>query len=672
MKPPVIQITDNNECFALASWEEREVLRVEENDALGFVFNFPTGGTPCGNVNGEPRAARVFVTCPLTRQSIPTKLTDVKEPRRCEYDVFISSHAGCPLVCGRDPVSKAVCGGIKRGTCTENGCICSDKDALADFCESPTAAAERALAASSSASSSAFTSASVAETIFSLPLILLTRFLESFSTHSFAAGGAFVVFCIASVYGCRGLLTKQQQQLLHLKVEDNTVAPHTHALLPLGKPARLSTTVSISLAATLGLFIYTTQVGTSSMETVVRGTTAVHERSVAPLTLAATGMTTVGGDVENIAGQGQPLPPLFVVYGDIAKYWGSYAVKHFSVTTQELLRDRGWKAYVPRSDSPRDTWDEMLVNMKEQYDGRLPDVILLLQDWDLLNPEMFPSPPEFATTQRLCWIDDVTRHPPESMNFAVSHASVLLPTYEYLRVRLPATVNTTTVWVPHAALPHFELAFNPAPKRVVLLIGMIVGYPLREIIKDKFDKGDKRIELFHHPGWQPGPSLAHIDQFAAAINAHIACIMCASANNFVISKVFEVSATGSLLVITDDIADGMAALGFIDGVNYKSYNITTLDATLDWLLDPHNALEIDFIRAAGQKLVHDRHTMRHRADAIHAIALEGARVKARLDAGHLNTTYDLKLIQRFPNYNEWAWKSPASARWYGYSRRRVQ
>jgi hypothetical protein len=354
--------------------------------------------------------------------------------------------------------------------------------------------------------------------------------------------------------------------------------------------------------------------------------------------------------------------PLLVIYGNIENYWGRYAVKHF-ITTVNALKEKGWNEYIPRSDTPRDTWQEMLVNMHQQFDGRVPDVLLFLQDYDLFHPTKFPFPIEFNKTQKICWFDDTGRNPPQDMGFSLSHASLLLPTYEYLHVRLPSVIDTPRMWMPHSAMSNFELPFNFEPKRIVLLIGMVSGYPVRELIKSKIDNGDKRLIQFNHPGWQPGFSITHIDDFANAIHQHLACIMDASPNNFAIAKIFEVAATGSLLLITDDITDALFALKLIDGVHYISFNRSSLDSTLDYVLDINNSLKIDTIRANGQKLVHNHHMTRHRVDAIHDAGLEAFRVKTLLDKGE-QSFIDLLKIQRFPNYKDWAWKDPRNADFY--------
>jgi hypothetical protein len=249
-------------------------------------------------------------------------------------------------------------------------------------------------------------------------------------------------------------------------------------------------------------------------------------------------------------------------------------------------------------------------------------------------------------------------------------ADLLLPTYEYLLLRAPMLADVPRLWMPHSALPMYELPFNTAPLNKVLLVGHVdASYPMRQAVRNRMDRGDTRFEQFASPGWQPGQSLAHNDEFAAAIHAHIASIFDGSRNNFLVAKVFEVTATGALLLFSDDLSDALEALGFVDGQHWVSYNASSLDTVVDWVLDPRSRARVDAIRAAGQALSHARHRTDARVDAIHAAALELARAKREGREPNLDS------VRRFPNYADWKRKDPRSAEYYAdravYARARV-
>ena len=355
----------------------------------------------------------------------------------------------------------------------------------------------------------------------------------------------------------------------------------------------------------------------------------------------------------------EQLSPLLVIYGDLELYWGSYSVKHF-IATARALKKRGWRDYIPTFNDPRDNATYMEARMAAEFGGRAPDVILFLQDFGLLDTTLWPRT-FLRNTKYLCWYDDTPRGASFEGWKALLGADILLPTYEYLvqRIAVGDLASKPRIWMPHSALPAFVLPFNINPQAQVLLVGMVMsGYPLREQVKARIDRGDSRLTQYSHPGWQVGPSFSHIDDFANAMNRFLACILDGSANNFVVAKVFEVPATGSLLLMSDDLRDALLALGFEDGRHYLSFNSSSLDATVDWVLLPANRPQVDKIRAAGQAVAHARHLTVHRVDAIHLAALEAARAKADDDAINVGE------VSPFPEYAKWAWKDERSAEFY--------
>jgi hypothetical protein len=323
---------------------------------------------------------------------------------------------------------------------------------------------------------------------------------------------------------------------------------------------------------------------------------------------------------------------------------------------------------LPWSDNPRDDAATMESRMLQEF-GRMPDVLLFLQDYDIVNTRLYPRT-ALNDTKYLVLYDDTMRNVGEMMLTGLACADLLLPTYEYLTVRMPSVAHIPRVWQPHSALPAFALPYNPAPVNTVLLVGAVMdGYPLRQRVSERLNGGDTRFEQFAHPGWQPGKSLSHIDAFARAMQEHIACILDATVNNFVVAKVFEVPAVGALLLMSDDVRDGLEALGLFHGEHYLSFNASSLDETVNWVLAPANRLAVDTIRAAGQALVHAQHmTLPHRVETIHAAGLEAARVK------RAGGEWDLSFAP-FPNYDDWPRRDSVSAEIYrgarGYPRARL-
>lgn len=540
----------------------------------------------------------------------------------CTFKMRVRSPAGCPLECARDG-GGAVCGGAARGACalrdggahclcvgSHSGPACDDKPlgggALLPASVPPAAAAGSALLAASAGA-------------LAVAVALLAR-------QWWRRGGAD---------------------------GDGSSSPSGPTFFPW---APLGAAVALLLL--LALFAAGGPAG---------GIAGIHAAVTAPLQMWA----LVAGDDPRTPSSASPSPlppPLLVVYGDIPLYWGNYAVKHFVVTANALKEEKGWEEYVPTVNDPRDSWEFMEARMLREF-GRLPDVLLLLSDVGLTGMrsryENFTRSGFFAKTQVLDWFDDFPRGAGRDNELRLRGVSVMMPTYEYLvENRAPATAGTPRVWMPHSALPAFYAQpLHPAPAPVVLLVGATMdGYPLRMEVKARIDHGDKRFVQWAHPGWTAGPSMQHIDDFAAAIRNHLACILDGSANNFVVAKVFEVPATGSLLLMSDDVIDALAALGLRSGEHYLSYNRSSLDATADWVLDPSNRPAVDRMRAAGRALAVARHTTRHRVDAIHAVGEMAARVQR--EKGGVWDAASLAAVTSFPAYRDWPWKNPASARYY--------
>jgi hypothetical protein len=109
-------------------------------------------------------------------------------------------------------------------------------------------------------------------------------------------------------------------------------------------------------------------------------------------------------------------------------------------------------------------------------------------------------------------------------------------------------------------------------------------------------------------------------------------------------------ATGSLLLVTDDILYPLIELGLHHGKHFISYNSTTLDSIVDWVLLPENKLLVEDIRRRGQELVRKNHLTTHRADCIHVVGLMAARAKFE------GAPYALNDIKRFRNVDEWGQK----------------
>ena len=594
-------------CYGIGSFATRAVAATATGVALSF-----SGGD-------GGRSSVVTVECADVARPQVVRWGHGAAP--LSYTALVRARAGCALECARDAATGAVCGGAARGTCTADGsdgvlrCVCTSGFAGVACADIRSAVSHGAAVSNNGA-------------------------------NSRIALSAILLVMIAALWACVLRFVKLEAPLLPRTAEQSIGDILEHP--PAARSGSLPLVLSVAFALVGALFFYSVTPSTNF--------TAQRDRiSPAQCILPA-----------ELALADKPRP-LLVVYGDIELYFGSYTVKHFVATVRALKAQYGWREYVPLVNDPRDSAEVMEATMLKNF-GRAPDVLLFLQDGAILSRQLWPR--NFLNaTKYMSWFDDF----PRGINPGVAYlidADLLLPTYEYLLLRAPMLADVPRLWMPHSVLPMYELPYNTAPLNKVLLVGHVeAGYPMRQAVRNRMDRGDMRFEQFASPGWQPGQSLAHNDEFAAAIHAHIASIFDGSRNNFLVAKVFEVTATGALLLFSDDLSDALEALGFVDGQHWVSFNASSLDAVVDWVLDPRSRARVDAIRAAGQALSHARHRTDARVDAIHAAALELARAKR--EGGEPN----LDSVRRFPNYADWKRKDPRSAEYYAdravYARARV-
>jgi hypothetical protein len=191
--------------------------------------------------------------------------------------------------------------------------------------------------------------------------------------------------------------------------------------------------------------------------------------------------------------------PLLVINGNHF-FTEEYSMKQF-IQILGYLVEKGWRRYVPSNEH----WVTSIDNMITSF-GRSPDVILLLEDYNVLNPENHLYKSDLLHgTNIICWFDDVVRkgkiiEPPFfPQGLLLSMSQLLLPTYEYVVIiRMPETAHVPRVWMPHSTTPQFLLPFNTDPVYTILLAGTIDPdvYPMRSFIFDKMNHGDERFKRY--------------------------------------------------------------------------------------------------------------------------------------------------------------------------------
>ena len=102
------------------------------------------------------------------------------------------------------------------------------------------------------------------------------------------------------------------------------------------------------------------------------------------------------------------------------------------------------------------------------------------------------------------------------------------------------------------------------------------------------------------------------DDYLNYLKRYLCCFTCCSYSYtpYIVSKFFEIPSVGSLLLAYDvHVKDQLKELGFIDGENYISCDLTNMNDKINYIVDPKNRNEIDKIRKNGYDMIWKNHTL---------------------------------------------------------------
>jgi len=167
---------------------------------------------------------------------------------------------------------------------------------------------------------------------------------------------------------------------------------------------------------------------------------------------------------------------------------------------------------------------------------------------------------------------------------------------------------------PHFFAPHnryVNINFNRYPLNNVLLSGSIgfgTGgidiYPMRRHIRDN---ASGHLTYLLHPGYHTGRGIVR-DDYAKFIGSHLGGIATASRFGYVVTKYFEIPATGALL-LGERIGD-LDKLGFIPNEHYIPITKENVLGVVDeCCANPQKYTEI---RMAGMEFVRENHSVNNR------------------------------------------------------------
>lgn len=233
----------------------------------------------------------------------------------------------------------------------------------------------------------------------------------------------------------------------------------------------------------------------------------------------------------------------------------------------------------------------------------------------------------------LVWSDDLRHY--NQLNPLVireqifKQADVLIGPYAYAMDEFFASVSAPVdprdlpmvMWLPHAAGPEFAVApLNGLPISKLLLPNgaeATSSCPLRRWLREnQVAHPDLLDSISYHAALQP-------TEYAAYTRSYRATVTTTLQFQYLLAELFEIAATGSLLVVNRDVAPLLAALGLHEMEHFVGFDRSNPAPTIQWVADPEHQLEVDAIRLAGMQVVRDHHLAENRQAALEAFVSDG-------------------------------------------------
>ena len=210
-------------------------------------------------------------------------------------------------------------------------------------------------------------------------------------------------------------------------------------------------------------------------------------------------------------------------------------------------------------------------------------------------------------------------------NQCINACDAIIGTYQYLYKDsghiYPALPIKPSLWSPHCAINEFfdDISFNTSPNDTRILMSGITNkaYPLRMFVLEN-QQFYPFIERLIHPCYDArkyNENTVMAKEYYKHVNKYMCAFCDASEFKYILIKVFEITAVGSLLLVQDSIKEQLRTLGFIDMENCIMCNKDNVYDIMEWILDKGNRVIVDIIRKKGMELTRSKHTLRHRVEA---------------------------------------------------------
>jgi glycosyltransferase involved in cell wall biosynthesis len=203
----------------------------------------------------------------------------------------------------------------------------------------------------------------------------------------------------------------------------------------------------------------------------------------------------------------------------------------------------------------------------------------------------------------------------------INNCDLLISPYKYLFPKwvnkYKNLLNKQCFYNPFSAVKehYINIEFNNNPINKVFVSGYLNNtYPFRNYMIN-LSKENNNIETLDHPTYKIDNRTHDCihEVYYKKLNNYICCFTDALCWEYVILKVYEITAVGSLLLIENTIEKQLNELGFYNEINCIMCNQSNVIEKMNWVLDNNNLEKVNDIRRNGMKLTREKHNTEIRA-----------------------------------------------------------
>ena len=361
---------------------------------------------------------------------------------------------------------------------------------------------------------------------------------------------------------------------------------------------------------------------------------------------------------------GAPLSECYVLVTSLSA-WEQYVTKEYHDWMLGLVRSHGWKEAKPELFEQLQIHEETVTNeLRQICDGRPPSFILFVEMYGLIQTRAMDVLKFLRSNGAVklgFWMNDVQVPALREMGLSgrarfFKAFDIVFGPYTYLLpVFYPSLRIDNAVWLPNAvAMEMQNVTFQDRPEYHRIFVPGAVDqlwYPVRTWAVQHASRDGSVFVGLSHPGYsvharvsfekidlanavERGMIMGNVQgaEYALLSGRFVACLTDLQRISAVVSKHFELPATGCLLLTSNQHAGILHALGFKDRVNCILYDKYDPETTIKWVLDPANEHQVNQIRRAGYDFIRSNHLIQHRVNYVAEVSKRTVHGDKRRDA----------------------------------------